>query len=87
MIYQLPNGNSIEISVEQYLNMSDAELDYLNATNSGDYIENPWFGSVLSKNNCPKPDDEEFMLNDLTSISDEEKLLNPDIDILPEDYD
>jgi hypothetical protein len=85
MIYQLPNGNSIEISVEQYLNMSDAELDYLNASNSGDYIENPWFGSVLSKN-CPKPNDEEFLLNDLTSISDEEKLVDPDIDILP-DYD
>ena len=85
MIYQLPNGNSIEISVEQYLNMSDAELDYLNANNSGDYIENPWFGSVLSKH-APEPVDDDYAIKDLTSISDEEKLVDPDIDILP-DYD
>lgn len=85
MIYQLPNGNSIELSVEQYLSMSDAELDYLNATNSGDYIENPWFGSVLSKHTPELFNEEEYVLEDLTSITDEEKLVDPDIDI-PEEY-
>ena len=84
LIYQLKNGNSIELSVEQYLSMSDAELDYLNANNSGDYIENPWFGSILSKHSSPEPiDEEEYIIKDLTSVTDEEKLVDPDIDILP----
>jgi hypothetical protein len=80
MIYQLPNGGCIELSVEQYLNMSDAELDYLNAQGAGDHIDNPWFGSVLSKQIVTELD-EEFIIEDLTVITDEEKLLNPDIDL------
>lgn len=79
MIYQLKNGSSIELSVEQYLNMSDAELDYLNSAHYGDYIDNPWHGSVLGRS---IPDEiEEEILEDLTSITDEEKLLDPDIDL------
>jgi len=79
MTYSLKNGTTIEMSVEQYLNMSDSELDYLNSTYHGDYIENPWHGSVLGRQ---IPDDiEEEILEDLTSVTDEEKLLDPDIDI------
>ena len=29
MLYQLPNGRVIEISTEQYFEMSDEELEYL----------------------------------------------------------
>jgi len=79
MIYQLKNGSSIEMSLDQYLGMSDAELDYLNSTYYGEHIDNPWHGSVLGKQ---IPDDiEEELLEDLTSITDGEKLLDPDIDI------
>ena len=53
MLYQLPNGKVIEISTEQYIEMSDEELEYLIAYNYGDNLENPWFGSVLS-NNLPR---------------------------------
>lgn len=78
MIYQLKNGSSIQLSVEQYLNMTDEELDYLNTHHFGDYIENPWHDSVLGKT---IPDFvEEEIIEDLTSISDDEKLLFPDID-------
>ena len=40
MIYQLPNGKVINISIEAYLRMSDEELRYLNETNFGSSIEN-----------------------------------------------
>lgn len=86
MIYQLPSGRAIELSLEQYLDMSDAELDYMNANYYGDSIEDPWFGSVISK--LPPPDEiisEEFVLQDLTSVTLEEKLINPDLDISPSD--
>lgn len=79
MIYQLSSGATIELSVEQYLNMSDAELDYLNSTYNGEHIDNPWHGSVLGKQIAD--DIEEELLQDLTSVTDGEKLLDPDLDI------
>lgn len=76
------------MSVEQYLSMSDAELDYLNTYSSGDSIEDPWFGSVLSK--LPpadieielddEDDQEENFIKDLTHVTREEKFIDPDID-------
>lgn len=86
MLYQLPSGRAIELSLDQYLDMSDAELDYLNANYHGDSVENPWYGSMLSKSGKgdileKEIDEEEFILEDLTTISIEEKYFNPDIDI------
>lgn len=81
MLYQLPNGKVIEISTEQYIEMSDEELEYLIAYNYGDVLENPWFGSVLSKQSSDVPE----ILPDLIDISDEEKLIDPDLDFNPEE--
>ena len=49
MFYQLPNGKVIEISTEQFIEMTDEELEYLIAYNYGDVVENPWHGSILNK--------------------------------------
>jgi hypothetical protein len=38
MIYQLPNGKIINISIESYLRMSDEDLRYLNESNFGSSI-------------------------------------------------
>jgi len=35
MIYQLPNGRIIKISIETYLRMTDEDLKYLNESNIG----------------------------------------------------
>lgn len=52
MIYQLPNGRIIHITVEQYLEMSDAELEYLASTDIGEYTpRNPFKGSVIEGDN------------------------------------
>ena len=47
MLYSLPTGKVIELSLEQYLEMTDEEFEYLISINYGDPIENPFFGSIL----------------------------------------
>jgi uncharacterized protein YycO len=49
MIYQLPTGKIIYITVEQFLALSDDELDALSAQNIGEYAKSPWVGSVIKK--------------------------------------
>lgn len=79
MFYQLPNGRVIEISTEQYFDMSDEELEYLVAYNYGDIFENPWTGSVLN-NFKVSTDDEPEMLPDLLNTSDIDKIIDLDLD-------
>lgn len=87
MLYQLPNGKVIEISTEQYIEMSDEELEYLIAYNYGDNLEDPWFGSVLSKrdNTVVVSEDPPDILPDLTDIPDIDKISYTDIDYSPEE--
>lgn len=80
MLYQLPNGRTIEMSVEQYLDMTDDDFEYLIAHNYGDELEDPWFGSVLTKPVSADPIIEPT-ITDLTEITDKEKLAYPDLDI------
>jgi len=79
MLYQLPNGKVIEISTEQFLEMSDEELEYLIAYNYGEVMEDPWFGSVLSKKDNSSPDTSDTV-DDMIDIPEEEKLTDLDID-------
>lgn len=81
MFYQLPNGKVIEISTEQYFELSDEELEYLIAYNYGDVLENPWHGSILNnfKAQVEEVDDSDI-LPDLTSITDIEKIIDLDIE-------
>lgn len=85
MIYQLPNGKVIEISTEQYLEISDEELEYLVAFNYGAMLEDPWFGSVLSKFVHESDDILDDSLTELTQIPDQEKMMDLDIEYYPEE--
>ena len=52
MIYQLPNGRIIEMSLEQYLEMDDMEIRDLNGLGK-EYtsdITNPFYKSVVHSN-------------------------------------
>lgn len=80
MFYQLPNGRVIEMSTEQYLEMSDEELEYLIAYNYGEMQENPWFGSILSKHDRAHDDDTPDILPELIDIPEIDKLLDLDVD-------
>ena len=83
MLYQLPDGRVIELSTEQYFDLSDEDLRLLISTNYGENIENPFFGSVLQKPGLMVDDDFEAWdvtiddgLNELElpDIPEEEKL-------------
>jgi hypothetical protein len=88
MLYQLPNGKVIEISTEQYFEMTDEELQYLIAYNYGDTLEDPWFGSVIQKNSFTVDEDDDDFLevpSDLTDVTIQDKIDYTDIDYKPEE--
>lgn len=87
MLYQLPNGKVIEISTEQYFEMTDEELEYLIAYNYGDTLEDPWFGSVIQKKSPVVDEDDDYSdtLSDLTDVTNEDKISYTDIDYKPEE--
>lgn len=80
MLYQLPNGKVIEISTEQFIDMTDEELEYLIAYNYGEVQENPWFGSILSKQPPALLEDVQDLPPDLTQIPVNDKINFLDID-------
>ena len=47
MQYQLPDGRVIYLSVEEYLSMSDQELQNLSASRLGSYATSPWDDSAI----------------------------------------
>jgi hypothetical protein len=80
MFYQLPNGKVVEISTEQYFEMSDEDFEYLIAYNHGEMQENPWHGSILNKHDRAH----DICLDnvpDLTDIPNIDKLSDLDADI------
>jgi hypothetical protein len=77
MLYNLPNGKVIEISVEQYLDMDDEEFEYLLSINYGELIEDPFFGSILESKAKPEVED--------NLVPPVDQVIDPDIDYTPEE--
>ena len=50
MIYQLPNGKVINISIDQFLSMTDLDIQYLISIGGGDYYTNPFTDSACIDN-------------------------------------
>ena len=63
MIYQLPNGKIIHLSVEEFLDLSDHDIQYLMSVNAGDHAPSPFYGSAI-KNAGARDSSPEFK-NDL----------------------
>jgi len=83
MLYQLRNGRTIEITVEQFLWMTDAELESLETTYYGEVVNDPFAISVLYYGPAVQEDTiDDFNYNDspedLTNISREDKLTDDD---------
>lgn len=56
MIYQLPNGKIIHLSVEEYLDLTDQDIQYLMSVNAGNYAGSPFHASAI-KDKYKKEDD------------------------------
>ena len=85
MIYQLPNGRIIEMSLEQYLELDDIEIRELNGLGK-EYtsdITNPFYKSTLNTNKKEKPDQPEVW-----EIQEREPSLDEikDIEKMEDDY-
>lgn len=77
------------MSTEQFCDMTDEDFEYLIANQYGEEVEDPFFGSILTSGKHSVldtfPDVPAEVMKDLTQITDQEKLLNPDIDFCQED--
>jgi len=83
MIYQLPNGRIIRISLEQYLDMTDDDIKQLcnPANNYGTFTVSPWTGSAIKKKQKGElkddasidyvPEEEEVVTPQFVSIDEE----------------
>lgn len=58
MMYQLPNGKVIHLTVEEYLDLTDNDIQYLMSLNAGEYAHSPFTGSVIK--NRKKQTEEEI---------------------------
>lgn len=84
MLYNLPDGRTIEISLNDYLELTDEELKGLAAYNIGEQINNPYYGSSITKFQRPEPDDPDcYNQNEIPDVPNEHKILDQDYE--PED--
>lgn len=85
MIINLPNGKSIEVSLEAYLRMTDDDFEYLMAANWGEELRNPFESSVLLYGEAKTDeyeDDED--IEEYVDPSELDKLQDLDADIQDE---
>jgi hypothetical protein len=50
MFYQLPNNKVVEMSVEQFLELTDEDFQLLMCLDAGDMVEDPFFGTAMGSN-------------------------------------
>jgi hypothetical protein len=84
ILYQLPNGKSIYITVEEFLNLTDSEIQFLVSINYGESILDPFYGSAVQQNSEEKYYDFDFLPNDeddLDNIASDDEPFDDIIDL------
>lgn len=83
MIYQLPNGRVIEMSVEQYLELNDQEVSELIGLSPSYTMEisNPFFKKFNLSQKKVNEDDTHEVEPDLQDVCKEEKLNDKDFHV------
>ena len=59
MLVQLPNGKTVNMSIEQYLALEDEDIQYMISINCGSTASSPWCGSAVKKPGRVRATDEE----------------------------
>lgn len=49
MLVQLPNGKTVNMSIEAYLALDEADIQYMVSINCGSTASSPWCGSAVKK--------------------------------------
>lgn len=90
MLYQLPNGKTIHLSIEDYLSLTDQDIQYLMSVNAGASVQNPWHGSPISKKSRPYIEEEEPVYEDDplngNSYEDDEDIIDHE-DLMDDEVD
>lgn len=61
MYYNLPNGKTVYLTIEQYLDLTDEDIQYLMSLDYGDSILNPFHGSCVDKSEPEKVYDFDYL--------------------------
>ena len=69
MLYQLPNGKVVHLSIEEYLDLTNEDVQYLMSIDYGEHITDPFSGSAVEKNTKEKYYDFEFLPQDDEDIN------------------
>jgi len=64
MYFQLPTGKTVYLTIEEYLNLTDEDIQYLVSLDYGESILNPFKGSIVNKSIEDKEYDFTFIIND-----------------------
>jgi hypothetical protein len=75
MQYSLPNGKVVNLSLEEYLDLTDEDVQYLMSLDYGDYVTDPFKGSAVENNKQEKYYDFDYLADDESDddvISDDE---------------
>lgn len=84
MIYQLPNGKVVYLSIEEYLDLTDIDVQYLMSLDYGDYLIDPFANSAVEKSSKNRSIDLEFLPledYDLDGIVSDDTLFDDTIDL------
>ena len=70
MLYQLANGKVVYLSIDEYLDLTDEDIQYLISLDYGEHVINPFTGSAVEKNTKEKYYDFELFLQDDEILND-----------------
>lgn len=73
--YQLPNGKTIYLTIDQFLDLTDEDIQYLVSINCGEQYLNPFKDSAVLDQKKEKSYDFDYLVddeNDDNVISDDE---------------
>jgi len=82
MLYQLPNGKTIEISIEDFLDMDDEDFQNIVASGHGMEVTNPFFYSGMQSKQKKNNTDNSNQIDgkDLTEMNTIDKINDQDIE-------
>jgi len=86
MYYQLPTGKVVQMTIEDYLNLTYRDVQYLLSINAGEYIHNPWADSAISR--IKKEIEEEFGEESAVAVFENAEEIETFFEeYFPEDFD
>lgn len=61
MLYQLPNGKTVYLTIEEFLSLTDNDVQYLISLDCGESVLNPFRGSAVDKGQSEKEYDFDYL--------------------------